>query len=76
MKLMSKNNLHHCFSALIPVFVFFFFSFLRAHSFPSSGGIISSVDVPSGTRREDGRERELVVAVPPQQIGGCVEEPV
>lgn len=76
MTLMSKNNLHHCFSALIPVFVFFLFFFSSGALLSSSGGIISSVDVPGGARREDGRERELPVAVPQQQIRGCVEAPV
>lgn len=56
---MSKNNPHHCFSALIPVFVWkcsvsFFVFFSSGTLLSSSGGIISSVDVPGGIQREVG----------------------
>lgn len=80
MTLTSKNNPHHCFSALITVFVWKrFFSSSSGTLLSSSGGIISSMDVPGGTQRKDGeggKERELAVAVPEQQNGGCGEEPV
>lgn len=76
----SKNNSHHCFSALITMFVGKrFFSSSSGTLLSSSGGIISSMDVPGGTQREDGeggKERELSVAVPQQHNRGCGEEPV
>lgn len=56
-----------------------FFSSSSGTLLSSSGGIISSMDVPGGTQRKDGeggKERKLAVAVPQQQNGGCGEEPV
>lgn len=57
-RLMSKNNHHHCFSALITEFVwkcFFCCCFFSSGTLlSSSGGIISSADVPCGIQRDDG----------------------